>query len=164
MGYSDQKFYARRNVPALIAQVSGTATASATTNNAATTVALPQFQRKTKINNLEVVVKTAATASTSLSLSFLNGTVVFATIPTGTSTAGSVVQGTLTNTASTAVTTQTTTFSNGSTAVSTITTTTDYSVFASGVSPTVKIVGTATASGDSAGSHELYWEEQEQFS
>lgn len=164
MGYSDQKFYARYSADAVISQVTGTATASSTANNATTANVLPAFRRKTKINNLSVIVKTAGKASTTLALAFLNGTVVFATVPTGTATAGSVLNGTLTNTASTSVSTFTNTLPNGGTQVGTITTTTDYSVFALGSSPTVNVTGTATASADTVGSHEVYWEEQEQFS
>lgn len=163
MGYSDQKFYARKNVPAVIAQISGTATASATTNNAVTAVKIPQFQRRTKINNLEVIVKTAATGSTGLSYAFLNGTVVFATVPTLLIAAGTTVQGTLTNTASLSTNTQTTTFSNGQVVITTITTTVDWSILGSGTAPTVNVTGTATASADAAAAGELYWEEQEYF-
>lgn len=164
MAYSDQKFYTRVHGDAGPSQITGTATASSTANAAATTNVIVKFDRKTKINALEVIVKTAGKASTSLALAFLNGTVTFATIPTGTVAAGTQVAGTLTNTASTSVSTFTNTLPNGSTQVGTITTTTDYSVFAAGAAPTVVIAGTATASGDTAGNHELYWEVQEQYS
>lgn len=167
MGYADQKYHTRRLE--LVAD-SNVATATVTASNTALAFAvpwaLPTFKRATKVQDVRIVIKTTSTASTAMGLAFLNGTNTFATVPiiAATQTAGMNVVGTLTNTASTAVSTQTTTFSNGSTAVSTITTTTDWTVFTAGATPTVNITGTATASANTMGAVEIFFENRELFS
>lgn len=163
MGYSDQKYYAR---PMDIIGQSGVLTTTATASNTANAIAaaayrIPKFIKRTKVNAGKFVVKTASTTGQQV-ISLLNGTNTFATATnTSTNAAGSEFSITLTNTASTAVTTQTTTLANGSTVVSTVTTTTDWSIFGTGVGITVAFGGTATASGDSFGAHDLWIEKME---
>lgn len=164
MGYSDQKYYSRpMEIMGQSAVLTGTLTASSTANAiAAAAYRIPKFIKRTKVNAGKFVVKTAATTGAQV-FSLLNGTNTFATATnTSTNAAGTEFTITLTNTASTAVSTQTTTLANGSTVVSTVTTTTDWSIFGTGTGITVAVSGTATASGDSFGAHDLWLEVQEQ--
>jgi hypothetical protein len=163
MGYSDQKYYTRQSDPVSDpVAFTGTMTASGTNSIAASAYRIPTFGRKTKVNSIKLVIRTAPAANTAPVLTFQNGTNVFATA-TITGTAGAEANAVMTNTASTAVTTQTVTYANGGTAVSTVTTTTDWSVFAAGTGPTVVIGGTTTASGASWGAYAAYLEAQENF-
>lgn len=164
MGYSDQKYYSRDLDVAKPSTITGTATASSGTNNVATGIVIRNFTRPAKISGAEVLVTTAATASTALSLALLNGTTTFCVIPTGLSTAGVTVVGTITNTAVVTTATVTNTLPNGSTQVGTVISTTDYRNFAAGAAPTINVIGTATASGNSVGTHELWLEASELFS
>lgn len=164
MAYSDQKYYSHDVHAGKITVVSGTATASSATNAAVTTVKLPLTLKPTQYVGGEVIVTTAATASTGLSIALASGTTVFLTFPTLLSAAGSIVVGTLTNTAVVTTATVTNTLANGSTVVGSITSTTDYSKFGTNTAPTVYINGTATASGDTSAVVELYIDTRELWS
>ena len=165
MGYSDQKYYDRKQIPMSDpVAFTGTFTASSATNSvAAAAYRIPTFARKTKVNGIKMVIRTASTTGKQV-FSFMNGTNTFATATnSSTNAAGVELIATLTNTASTAVTTQTTTYANGGTAVSTVTTTTDWSVFGSSTGIQVVVQGTSTASGDTWGAFDLEPEVQEAF-
>jgi len=165
MGYSDSKYYSRPlGIMGQSALITGTLTASSTANAlAASAFRIPKFLHRSKVVGGKFVVKTASTTGQQV-FGLLNGTNTFATATnTSTNAAGSEFLITLTNTASTAVTTQTTTLPNGSTVISTVTTTTDWSILGSGTGITITVNGTATASGDSYGAHDLWLEVSEQF-
>lgn len=164
MGYSDSKYYSRPlELMGQSAVLTGTLTASSTANAiAAAAYRIPKFVQRSKVVAAKLVVKTAATIGQQV-ISLQNGTNVFATTTnTSTNAAGTELTFTLTNTASLSTNTQTITFSNGLVTTNTVTSTTDWSIFAAGVGITVSVAGTATASGDSFGAHDLWVEAQEQ--
>lgn len=137
MGYSDQKFYARpQTMQADSGVATGTFTAGAACNQPLA-FALPKFDRRTKVTNVKVVVKTASAANTTaVTLNFLNGTSTFAVVaitPT-TATAGSEVAATMT-------------LANAT--------------FSAASGPSVTVLGTATASAQTYGAHEVFFEVQE---
>ena len=139
MGYSDQKFYNRVWARAAYAASFGTATASATDGaNTTPAVYFPQFDRRTAINALKMVVTTIPdSGSTALKASFKNGTNTFATVTLTTATAGQVLDGTIN---------------------------TSYNTFTADSAPTVVVTGTATASADAQGAYSIDFEQQELFS
>lgn len=163
MGYSDQKYYSRElEVAASAYLATGTATASGT-NSLTAAFALPAFTRKTIINKIQLIVKTAPKINTA-ALTFLNGTATIGTATiSSTATYGTPVVITPLNTASLSTNTFTNTLPNGSTVVLTNTTTTNWCLFTAASGPTVTVVtSTSTASGDTLGAYEIYFENQEQ--
>jgi len=165
MGYSDQKFYSRETYMAADSTVAtGTITASGT-NNVATAFPIPTEPTPRVIVGIRAVVKTApATNLTNVNLNFLQGTTTFGVVTISTLTAGQQATGTFTNTASTAVTTQTVTASNGAVTTNTITSTTDWRRVGTNSAVTVTVNGTGTASAQSYGAFELWFDEQLLFS
>ena len=139
MSYSDAKYDARVWVRAADAASFGTATASATDGaNTTPTVYLPQFDRRTRINALKLIVTTIPdSGSTALVAQFLNGTSTFATVTLTTATAGQVLTGSVTAA---------------------------NAIFAADSQPTITVTGTATASGDAQGAYHIDWEQQELYS
>ena len=137
MGYSDAKYYARPQVMVADPDVAtGTITASGS-NAVATAFTLPTFNRRTAVNKVKAVIKTApATNLTVVTLNFLNGTSTFAVATIGTNAAGSVVE---------------------------VTPTANNTFTASG-QPTVTVIGTGTASAQSYGAYEVFFESQELYS
>jgi hypothetical protein len=138
MSYSDAKYAARVFVKVSEEASFGTTTASATDGaNISPTCYLPQFDRRTKINALKMTVTTIPdTGSTALKAHYLNGTDTFAVVTLTTATAGQVLAGTIS---------------------------TSYNTFTADSAPTVKVTGTASASGDAQGSYDIYFEQQELF-
>ncbi len=159
MGYSDQKYYDRNfTMIADSKAASGTFTANSTANSLTSAYPLPKFQRNVRIDKLRYVVVAASKTGQAIH-SLLNGTNTFATATiSSTTTAGSIVDWTLTNTASLATNTFTNTLPNFSTIVLTNTTTTNWAAIGSSTTITVTIAGTATASADSFGAFELFAE------
>lgn len=137
MGYSDQKYYA--NIPSVLHSASwGTATASSATGHDLTITAyIPQFTQKTKVNKIQLVCTVLPDAgSTALKASFMNGTDTMGTAVLTTATAGQVF----------------------------ITTISTNNTFTASSAMSIKLTGTATASGDANGSWTLIAETQELFS
>jgi len=162
MAYSDQKYYTRSSeVIADAKTANGTATASGT-NTLTSGIPLPAFTRKTQINSGQIIVVTAPKINKAY-LRFLNGTNTFATATvSSTAAAGSSITIVLTNTASVSTNTYTNTAPNGSTVVLTNTTTTNWAVIGSGTTPTCNVVtDTSTASADTWGAYEVFFENQE---
>jgi hypothetical protein len=141
MSYSDPKYDARVMVPVVLGSAVGTltftASAHAKTNSAV--YRLPKFLKRTKVNAVRVKVGTAPVAGVvSSKLIFKNGTNTFAVATIGTNTAGSTVDATMTST---------------------------NAVLAADTEPTVDLLGTGTASETGvAGTFDIYFETQEQFS
>jgi hypothetical protein len=136
MGYSDQKYYAR--VPVALNSASwGTATAaSATGHDLTITAYIPQFVQKTKVNKVQLVCTVIPDAgSTAVKASFMNGTSTMGTAVLTTATAGQVF----------------------------ITTISTNNTFTASSAMSIKLTGTATASGDANGSYILLAETQELF-
>ena len=92
--YSDQKFYTNFQITLLDGGSSwGTATASGVLGNVLTlsTLYIPQFMRKTKVNKVRLVCTVIPDAtSTALKASFMNGTTTMGTAVLTTATAGQV--------------------------------------------------------------------------
>jgi hypothetical protein len=137
MGYSDPKYYAREIELLADSSIStGTYTAGSA-NTLATAIPLPRFERRQKVLTVKVVTKTPSKAGSTgpVTLNFLNGTATFAVATVGTGTAGTevVVVPTANNT------------------------------FTASGSATVTVLGTATASGDTFGAYELFFETQELY-
>jgi hypothetical protein len=138
MGYSDQKFQSRPLVNA--GTITGTATASGTNSPTGTdlNVAPPQFIRKTVINSVNVECAKAVPANfTSLKFILKNGTNTAGSVTVGTGTAGQVFAASLTAGSNT---------------------------YAAGAGPTFVLDGTSTASGQSLGTFNVFFEVQELFS
>lgn len=162
MGYSDQKFYARRfEMWADSGVFTGTYTASSTANALATAATLPKPIFLTRLSTGELLVKTAPTTGQTV-LVFLNGTNTFATgTISSTAAVGSTIVLTMTNTASLSTSTVTNTRPNGQTDVGTLTSTTDWRVVGTATAVTVNVSGTATASANSFGAYELFFDARE---
>lgn len=167
MGYSDQKFYSR-NFEDVALGTSGTLTASGS-NALATTLRLPKFARRTAINKIRVVIAAApATNVTVTVLNFLNGTATFAVATVGTHTAGEILDATVVATfdgvaaSGSNLTVPLTTFTmpNGLTGVKAAGTNSN-AVFAADGQPTLTVVATGTASGQSYGTYDMWFELQE---
>jgi len=136
MAYPDQKYYTRQ--VNLWGQAVDFGTAGGTTVSSADAVKqLPKFFRKTKVNKLRLRCTTIPNAeATALVASFLNGTDTFATVTLTTATADQSLDATVTSA---------------------------NAVFDADSQPTVKITGTATASGDSLGDFDIWAETQEVY-
>jgi hypothetical protein len=134
MAYSDQKFYTRQYGAVAFAADLGTATGA--TINKADAAQLPKFKRRTEITAIRLRCTTIPNAAaTSLKLSFLNGTNTFGTAIVTTATADQWVDGVITSAANAKI--------------------------AADGEPTVTVTGTATASGDSLGDFDIYFERNE---
>jgi len=134
MGYSDQKYYQRASH--MVADSNyATGTFTAGTSTLATAFAIPKFQRRSVVLAVKVITKTAAKAGATgpVTLNFLNGTNTFAVSTVGTGTAGTEV----------------------------VVTPTANNTFTASGSATVTVLGTATASGDTYGAYEVWFETQE---
>ncbi len=138
MSYSNQMYDARKLSMVLYAASFGTTTASSATGaNTSPTVYFPKFERRTKINKVQMIVTTIPDdGSTALKANFLNGTATFATVALTTATAGQVLEGTVTASNAT---------------------------FTASSAPTVTVTGTSTASADAQGSYTVFFEAQELF-
>lgn len=138
MSYSDQKFYSRAS--RMVADgdaATGTLTASGS-NALTTSFPMPTFKRRTAVTDVRVIVNTApATNVTVTTLNFLNGTNTFATVVVSTNAANAEVIGTVTA-------------SNGT--------------FTASGTPTVTVVATGTASAQSYGKYEVFFETNELYS
>lgn len=136
MGYSDQKFYTR-GLELMADSNIATGTYTSGTSTLASAFPLPTFKRRTSITQVKVITKTASKAGSTgpVTLNFLNGTTTFAVATVGTGTAGSQVD---------------------------VTPTTP-STFTASSGPTVTVLGTATASGDTYGAYEVFFETNELF-
>lgn len=135
MGYSDQKYIVRNlDFVADSGVATGTYTAGAA-NTLAAAFALPTFPRRSRITYVKVITKTASKAGSTgpVTLNFLNGTTTFAVATVGTGSVGSEVN---------------------------VTPTTP-STFAALAGPTVTVLGTATASADTYGAYEVFFESNE---
>ena len=135
MGYTDQKYHTRRIELFVDSNVAtGTFTAGAACTLAAA-FAIPRFEKRTKVTTVKVVTKTASKAGSTgpVTLNFLNGTNTFAVATVGTGAAGTevVVAATANNT------------------------------FTASGSATVTVLGTATASADTFGAYEVFFENTE---
>lgn len=136
MAYVDPQFNV--SVEKLVAfGATGTSTASATDNALASVFRLPKFKRAQKVIGIRVPVATAPASNlTGLSLVFLNGTSTFGVVAVTTNTAGAVLDATMT---------------------------TANAVFATDAQPSVKALATATASGQSIGTFDIWFEVQPKF-
>jgi hypothetical protein len=139
MAYSDQKFYDRPCQAIAFGTNLGTGTYGS--NGAVVTSSavcqLPQYFRKTVINNVRMICTVAANSTNgTLAAVFLNGTSTFATVALASCTAGQVLTGVMTLASAT---------------------------FSANAGPTVNVVGTGTSSANGVfGSYNIYFEEQEQ--
>ena len=136
MGYPDQKFYAK--FPIVLNSSSwGTSTANSATGHDLTIAAyIPQFTQKMKVNKAQLVCTVIPDAgSTAVKAHFLNGTTTMGTAVLTTATAGQVF----------------------------ITSVTTNNTFTASSAMSIKLTGTATASGDANGSYILAVEAQEIF-
>jgi len=131
--YPDPQYNVAVFVPLAFAASFGTATASSATGCNGTAVAsLPPFPKKVTVTAVKLRCTTIPdTGSTGVRAVFLNGTSTFATVTLTTATASQWLTGTVT--AANAVLTADT-------------------------SPTVNVVGTATASADANGSYDIWFE------
>jgi len=139
MGYSDQKFYTRREIPVAFAQNLGTSTGAGTASNTLSDVlaTLPKFTRRTKVLAIRLRCTTIPNAaSTAEILQFKNGTSTFATVTVTTASADQFLDATMVET-------------NG------------VDTFSASVQPTVDVTGTATASGAALGAFDVWFEVQE---
>lgn len=139
MGYSDQKYYSRPQIP-VITQGTATTTASGTNTNSTGFInqSLPKFFRQTDIRSIRIYVTTVpATNLTNVNFIFLNGTNTFATATIGTNTAGSIVDATVTAGSNT---------------------------FTLGGQPVLLLQGTSTASGMNYGTYDVDFEQREVYS
>lgn len=136
MSYSDGKFYSRPLVLVGDNRSFGTATASGAAGFTLSTITeLPKFNNRCTVNLIRLKVRTAPNAAaTGLQAIVLNGT----------------------DTANVAVLT-------GGTAGQSIdfTTVSAYSTYGSNTQPTIKLIGTSTASGGTAGAYDIFMEIQE---
>jgi hypothetical protein len=138
MGYSDPKFYSRKQTLMGAALSLSTATASGAIANS-DVAALPKFIRRSQVNNFELVVRTIPNAaSTALKVSILNGTNTIGTAILTTATLGQTVSGVVTSTTN--------------------------NIFAAGTSATANLAGTATASAAANGAYDFIFEVQELYS
>ena len=139
MGYSDQKFYTRRQIPAGFGVALGTATAAGTASNTLTDIVatLPKFERRSKVLAIRLRNTVAVDADSTLQiLQFANGTDVFATVNVTDGTADQFFDATMVET-------------NG------------IDTFAADGKPTVNLTGTATASAAVLGTFDIWFEVQE---
>ena len=138
MSYSQDKFNSRDfNLKATAASF-GTAT-NATVNTTSVTSKIPAYVRRTQISGGKLFVTTIPNAAaTALTAHLMNGTNTIGTCVLTTATASQVLSFTIT------------TASNG--------------YVAAGSAPTIKVTGTATASGDALGAYDIWLEEGERFS
>lgn len=136
--YAAPNFNVRTFIPAGFAVDFGLsgATTVAATDVAAT---LPKFKRRTEISAIRLRCTTIPNAAaTNLVVSFLNGTSTFATATVTAATADSFID-------------------------ATVVTTGDVNVIAKDVQPTVSVSGTATATNDSLGDYDVWFEVEEKF-
>lgn len=134
MGYSDQK-YNTRQYNFYGAVDFGTAT-TGTVATTSVSARLPKFLRRTAINDIRLICFTIPNAAaTALVAHVMNGTNTFGTAVLTTATAGQVIEFTPVTAA------------NGT--------------YAADGQVTIKVTGTATASADSLGDFDLYFETQE---
>jgi len=119
----------------------GTTTASATDGaNTTPTCQLPPFVRRSAITAIRMIPTVIPdTGSVAVKAHFLNGTDTFGVVTLTTASVGKVLEGTI------------------DTSYNTFTGTDSAGI------PTVKVTGTATASGDAQGSYDIYFEVQELF-
>lgn len=138
MSYSEQKYQGRDfNLKAAAASF-GTAT-NATVATTSVTGKIPAYLRRTQISGGKLFVTTIPNAAaTALTAHLMNGTNTIGTCVLTTATASQTLSFTIT------------TASNG--------------YVASGSAPTIKVTGTATASGDALGAYDIWLEEGERFS
>lgn len=137
MSYSDQKYYARTPVKIVDGLDLGTSTASGANElTISTNEILPVF-RRTQVVGLKARVDAIPVATfTGVNVVVLNGTSTLGTIDITAGTAGQWISGSVTAA---------------------------NAVIASGSAATLKVVGTATASGGSVGDVDLWFELQEAF-
>lgn len=140
MSYTDSKYYVRPQILVGDNRSFGTATASGAAGFTLSTLTeLPKFIKRTQINVVRLKVRTAPNAgATGLTAIFLNGTNTHGTAVLTTATAGQTVDFTTVNSGS-------------------------YGTFTSGDQPTLKLVGTSTASGGTAGAYDIFFEAREMY-
>ncbi len=136
MGYSDAKYNTRVQVFEGAVDF-GTAT-TATVATTSVSPRFPKFLRRTQINKARLNCFTIpSAAATALTAHFMNGTNTFGTAVLTTATVGSIIDVTVTTAAN--------------------------SIYAADGTLTIKVTGTATASGDSLGDFDVWLEQQELF-
>ena len=136
MGYSDQKFYARPYVAVANASLGTSTASSGSVQTYVNAVTMPVFKRATKVNKIDFTVGIASNAASVLA-TLKNGTATMGTATIGAGTAGQTIS--LVPTGATGT-------------------------FTAASGPTLVLTGTETASGKSAGSFIVEFEQQELFS
>ncbi len=140
--YADQMFYSRDIAPApALMTASLTGTGTAVVNAITPSYALHPFFRNTAVNKLQLTITSAATAGEAVVWNFYvgTGTTPFATIVPGTSAAGVIVTGTVSNTGGLPP------------------------ILPAGAQITGTATGTATSAGVGAGIGQLWFELQETY-
>lgn len=134
--YADQKYYTRDLIPwvQLTASLTGTGTAVTGAVTGASQGNIPQFVRRTVVNNANLIVLTSSALNPIVN--FYNGTNAFLTGTIGTASVGQILP---------------------------LTVNTTYSTFTATAQPTGTFTGTATSAGTLAGAWSVWVETQELY-